>query len=216
MAWPAFALYLTGTLTAFGLRTWLHWRRTGDTGHRNSRPAAGTTAWWAQVLLAAGLIGGLVAPLLDATGVLTPLPALDHVAVQLIGLVVAVAGFVAVLAAQHAMGKSWRIGVDATERTDLVTAGIFGVVRNPIFTAMITATAGITAMTPTWPQILVLAMVIAGIGLQVRAVEEPYLKATHGADYEAYTRRAGRFLPGIGRSRPRGGNGGETGDRAGW
>jgi protein-S-isoprenylcysteine O-methyltransferase Ste14 len=198
MAWLAFTLYLTGVLTAFGLRTWLHQRRTGDTGHRHSRPPLGTPAWWAQLLFVVGLLGGLVTPLLAALGVLAPIPALDHRAVQLTGLALAVAGFMAVPVAQNAMGASWRIGVDAAERTQLVTTGIFALVRNPIFTAMITAVAGLTAMTPTWPQLLVLLTVIAGIELQVRAVEEPYLRSTHGPAYTDYTSRTGRFLPMLG------------------
>ncbi|BEL07459.1 isoprenylcysteine carboxylmethyltransferase family protein [Actinoplanes sichuanensis] len=200
MAWLAFALYLTGVLTAFGLRTWLHRRRTGDTGHRPTRPPAGTAAWWAQILMAAGLVGGLAAPLLDAVGVIDPIPALTHTGTQLTGLIIAAAGFLGVLAAQQAMGASWRIGVDAAERTTLVTGGIFGLVRNPVFTAMITATAGVTAMTPTWAQLPVLAAVIAGIELQVRVVEEPYLQAMHGAACTEYHRRTGRFLPRFGRA----------------
>ncbi|GGN94359.1 hypothetical protein GCM10010112_83590 [Actinoplanes lobatus] len=201
MAWLAFTLNLTGTLTAFGLRTWLHKRRTGDTGHRHSRPPTGTPAWWAQILVAAGLLGGLTAPLLHATGALHPVSALDHRAVQVAGLIVAVAGFVAIPAAQAAMGTSWRIGVDAGETTTLVTSGVFALVRNPIFTAMIIAMAGITAMTPTWPQLLVLAAVIAALELQVRTVEEPYLRTAHGETYTGYTRRTGRFLPRIGQTR---------------
>jgi protein-S-isoprenylcysteine O-methyltransferase Ste14 len=35
------------------------------------------------------------------------------------------------------MGASWRIGVDPSERTDLVTGGAFALVRNPIFSAML-------------------------------------------------------------------------------
>jgi protein-S-isoprenylcysteine O-methyltransferase Ste14 len=201
MAWIAFALHLTGVLTAFGLRTWLHKRRTGDTGHRHSRPPAGTPAWWAQVLLAGGLLGGIAAPLLDAIGILAPISALTHPLVQGAGLATAVLGFLAVLAAQGAMGTSWRIGVDTTEHTDLVTGGVFRLVRNPVFTAMIIATVGITAMTTTWAQLLVLTAVILGIELQVRVVEEPYLRATHGDEYTAYASRAGRFLPGIGKVR---------------
>lgn len=46
------------------------------------------------------------------------------------------------LAAQQAMGRSWRIGVDTDERTELVTEGVFGLVRNPVFTAMIVAVGG--------------------------------------------------------------------------
>ena len=201
MAWMAFTLYLIGTLTAFGLRTWLHQRRTGDTGHRHSHPAVGTPAWGAQILLGVGLFGGFAAPLMDAAGILQPLTVLDHRAVQVGGLIVAVVGFVAISAAQAAMGTSWRIGVDVSERTTLVTSGIFRLVRNPVFTAMIVALAGITAMTPTWAQMFVLTAVTTGIELQVRAVEEPYLRTTHGDLYLRYAQRTGRFAPGIGRTR---------------
>jgi protein-S-isoprenylcysteine O-methyltransferase Ste14 len=200
MAWIAFTLYLTGILVAFVLRTWLHKRRTGDSGHRHSHPPAGSAAWWAQALLGIGTLGGFIAPLLDATGTLDPLPALYHPPIQVIGTVVALIGFFGVFAAQQAMGNSWRIGVDAEERTTLVTTGVFGLVRNPVFTAIITAMAGISAMTPTWAQLLALAAVIAGIELQVRVVEEPYLRATHGTAYAEYIRRTGRFLPGLGRT----------------
>ena len=38
--------------------------------------------------------------------------------------------------------------------------------------------------------------------MQVRAVEEPHLLATHGRAYADYAARVGRFVPGIGRLRP--------------
>lgn len=44
-------------------------------------------------------------------------------------------GIAATLYAQIAMGNSWRIGVDPTERTTLVTNGPFALVRNPTFAA---------------------------------------------------------------------------------
>lgn len=47
-----------------------------------------------------------------------------------------------------------------------------------------------------------LAVVHAGIQMQVRAVEEPHLLATHGQAYAHYAARVGRFLPWIGRLRP--------------
>jgi protein-S-isoprenylcysteine O-methyltransferase Ste14 len=43
-----------------------------------------------------------------------------------------------------------------------------------------------------------LALVVA-LELQVRIVEEPYLRQAHGATYDDYARRVGRFLPGVGR-----------------
>jgi protein-S-isoprenylcysteine O-methyltransferase Ste14 len=198
MAWVALALYLLGVATVGGLRTWLHYRATGDSGHR-LRPRSGTAEWWAWVLMAAALLLGAIAPILAATAVIGPIALFDHPIIAVAGLVVAVAGFVGVLAAQQAMGASWRVGVDPTERTELVTGGVFARIRNPIFTAMITASVGLTAMVPTWPQLLGLACLVAGFQIQVRTVEEPYLTRTHGTTYIAYTQRTGRFLPRISR-----------------
>ena len=42
-------------------------------------------------------------------------------------------------------------------------------------------------------------LLVVGIQLQVRLVEEPYLSRVHGVRYQAYAARAGRFLPGLGR-----------------
>lgn len=202
MAWFALVIYLVGVATAFGLRGWLHYRATGDSGHRWRRPGFGNGEWWAQVLFVGALVLGLVSPVLAATGGARPLDWLDHPAVALAGLLVAVVGFGGVVAAQHAMGRSWRAGIDPAERTDLVTGGVFGWVRNPVFTAMLVASAGLTAMVPSMLQLLALACLLVGVELQVRMVEEPYLHRVHGPAYSTYTERVGRFLP-TGRSLPR-------------
>ena len=41
-------------------------------------------------------------------------------------------------------------------------------------------------------------VLVAGVELQVRFVEEPYLARTHGDTYRDYCRRVGRFIPGVG------------------
>ena len=97
------------------------------------------------------------------------------------------------------MGDAWRIGVDPAARTALVVAGPFRRVRNPIYTSMLTMTAGLVLLVPNAVAVLALAALVAGLEIHVRAVEEPYLLGVHGARYRAYAAQAGRFLPGIGR-----------------
>jgi protein-S-isoprenylcysteine O-methyltransferase Ste14 len=41
---------------------------------------------------------------------------------------------------------------------------------------------------------------VVALELQVRVVEEPYLRSVHGENFVRYTSRVGRFLPGIGRT----------------
>ncbi|MFB4317240.1 methyltransferase family protein [Actinomadura sp. 21ATH] len=198
MAIAALVIYLVWAALAFGWRTWTQWRRTGDTGFRGGGLAKGSTQWWARVLFVGALLIGAAGPVAALVG-LPAVAALDHTAVHATGVVLAVAGVGATLAAQTSMGASWRIGVQDDERTDLVTAGAFALARNPNFTAMIATATGLAAMVPNAIALAGLVVTVVAIQMQVRAVEEPYLRTVHGDAYAAYAARVGRFLPGLGR-----------------
>lgn len=120
-----------------------------------------------------------------------------------IGAALIVLGAAGTLAAQWAMGTSWRIGVNESERTELVTGGPFAVVRNPIFAAMVPASLGMVLMVPSIAAVAALLTLVTAIELQVRFVEEPYLIRTHGRTYLDYASRTGRFAPNAGRLRRR-------------
>ncbi|WBB93758.1 isoprenylcysteine carboxylmethyltransferase family protein [Verrucosispora sp. WMMC514] len=198
MAWLALLHYLLGLLLAFGWRTFAQWRRTGDTGLRLDAGPVGRLRWWAKLLFVAALVLGLAGPAAALAG-LPPLPGLDHRPLHVAGFVVTAVGIGATLAAQLAMGASWRIGVDPHERTELVTGGAFAYARNPIFTAMAVTMLGLTLMVPNAAALAALGVLVVALQVQVRAVEEPYLMATHGDAYRRYAGRVGRFLPGLGR-----------------
>lgn len=189
----ALVLYAVFAVVAFGWRTWRQWRRTGDTGLRLAA-TPGTVQWWAKLGFIAALAAGVAAPIAGLAG-LDPLELLDHGALRIVGTATAVLGIAATAAAQTQMGASWRIGVDPAERTGLVTTGIFAKVRNPIFTAMLITAVGFTLMVGNVVAVLGLAALIAALEVQVRAVEEPYLRSTHGPDFDAYVARTGRFIP---------------------
>jgi protein-S-isoprenylcysteine O-methyltransferase Ste14 len=198
MAGAALIVCLGGFLVCVGLRSWLHQRATGDTGHRHRQSRIGSPAWWSMLAFTVAGLLSLFAPILALTGVLAPPQALDRTPLGVAGLITAIAGFIGVSAAQSAMGRSWRTGVDPTEHTELVTTGVFGIVRNPVYTAVLAATAGLTLMVPTWAQLLALISWITAVQLQVRGVEEPHLTQTHGTAYTDYATCVGRFLPHIG------------------
>jgi protein-S-isoprenylcysteine O-methyltransferase Ste14 len=111
------------------------------------------------------------------------------------GGVLAVLGVVVTLVAQRQMGPSWRVGVDPTERTALVTSGLFRHVRNPIFTGMGLATAGLALLVPNAAGLAAAVTTVVAVELQVRRVEEPYLADVHGAAYRRWAGATGRFLP---------------------
>jgi len=157
--------------------------------------------WQAGIGFVVALIVGIAAPVLAITGVLDRLDWLDRPAIQVAGIVMFAVGHFGTLAAQAAMGASWRIGVDATERTELVASGPFRVSRNPIFAAIGLVAIGLALLVDNLVVILGAAALLVALELQVRVVEEPYLLATHGDAYRRYASQAGRFLPGVGRLR---------------
>jgi protein-S-isoprenylcysteine O-methyltransferase Ste14 len=183
----------------FGWRSGEQRRRTGSTGFKGVSGRPGSAEWFAGVGFVAALVAAVAAPALQMLDVVSPVGVLHASWIQTAGVAIAVIGITATVYAQLDMGDSWRIGVDPSETTTLVRSGVFGLVRNPIFTAMITFGFGIALVTPNLVAIAGLVLLVATIELQVRIVEEPYLQAVHGDAYRDYLANVGRFVPGVGR-----------------
>ena len=197
MTQAALVIYGVGLVLAFGFRTMQHYRRTGRSGWIGVSPKTGTAARFGAIAFAGALVVGVAGLVLAANGAVAALRVSAWLGV--LGVVIAVAGVVVVSSSQAVMGDAWRIGVDPSERTGLVTDGVFRWARNPIFTGMIATQVGVFLMVPSWLTGVALVLLVAGIEIQVRGVEEPYLARAHGDQYRQYRARVGRFLPGIGR-----------------
>ena len=197
-ALTALILYLAYLVIAFGLRAWIMHRRTGSTGYRGLSGRPGSARWWGGVLFAAALLAGCATPALQLTGLTPAIAILNAPTIHAIGLALALLGTTATLAAQHAMGITWRVGVDTEERTELVRSGLFALVRNPFFTALLITATGLVLLAPNPIALAALATLVIAVQVQVRAIEEPYLLALHGGAYRDYARATGRFLPRIG------------------
>jgi protein-S-isoprenylcysteine O-methyltransferase Ste14 len=194
-------LYLVAVVLLLAVRTWQQYRSTGSTGFNGFRGAAqDPAARVAGIGFAMAVLTGLVAPWLAAVGVV-PVWGLP-IAVTAVGAVVAAGGLLLGMTAQRAMGRSWRIGVDVAESTDLVTHGPFRLVRNPIFTALMMIQVGTAIMALSWLSLVGAVLMIAACQLQTRWVEEPYLRRRHPTTYPDYAATAGRFVPGLGRLHP--------------
>lgn len=162
----------------------LRWR-TGKWGFNGLSGPMWSAGWWGGLSFGGSLVLIPIALMLDSPGVG-------------LGAIVMSAGLLLTLLAQSGMGTSWRIGVDETERTKLVTTGLYACVRNPIFTGMGLFGAGLVLVWMNWASVLSLVLLIVGVELQVRFVEEPYLRRVHGEQWTRWASRVGRFVPWVG------------------
>jgi protein-S-isoprenylcysteine O-methyltransferase Ste14 len=193
-------LALYGVL-AVGLRMFVQLRRTGSAGFKGTSGAPGSVEWICGLLFGAAVLLCVVGPALQLGGALSPIESLDGDVTNVLGVVLVFLGIATTALAQFAMGDAWRVGVDPSESTELVTRRPFSIVRNPIFAGMIPSFTGIALLAPNPVTIAGAILLIVALELQTRLVEEPYLLAAHGEQYVVYAARVGRFLPGIGRLR---------------
>ncbi|WP_051973137.1 isoprenylcysteine carboxylmethyltransferase family protein [Cryobacterium sp. MLB-32] len=146
------------------------------------------------------LARGLVALQFVLLGALAFLP---HGQVWLVGGgMVAVASLLSLLGATVAVLGVLGLGPALTaspipkENAPLVTGGVYGLVRSPIYTGLMAGGLGLMLFgASVWHVVAWVALVIL-LAAKTRW-EERMLAAEH-PDYGAYGARVGRFLPGIG------------------
>jgi protein-S-isoprenylcysteine O-methyltransferase Ste14 len=92
-----------------------------------------------------------------------------------------------------AFGRSFRIGIDSEHPDRLVTMGVFGLTRNPMYVAFGLLLLGEFLIQPNW---IFLTYMAAGTWLFHRQVlrEEAYLSAHYGEEYRAYRNHVRRYL----------------------
>ena len=117
----------------------------------------------------------------------------DVPALQWVGLVLCAVGVVIFVAALVSFGSAWRVGIDEEHSDRLVTGGIFGLSRNPIFVFMNMFFCGVFLVYPTVFFLLFFLGFAVGIHVQILN-EEKFLRGKFGAAYEAYTCRVRRYL----------------------
>jgi protein-S-isoprenylcysteine O-methyltransferase Ste14 len=195
----ALAIYIAFFAVAFGWRMWLQYRRTGDTGFRGFLSGTGLIDALGSLFVVLAATLPAVAAIAARFGLAATFDRVNTISANRVGLALAALGFIIVIVAQLQMRDSWRVGVDRRETTALVTGGLFDLIRNPIYTGSFLAIAGVFLIVPNVLSALALILIVPGLEIQVRRVEEPYLLRTHGDSYRTYARRVGRFIPGIGR-----------------
>ena len=120
------------------------------------------------------------------------------VAVRVMGAVISVAGTIIFIAAVLTMRDSWRAGVSKTDKTELVTNGIYQISRNPAFLGFDLLYIGTLLMFFNWILCILTSFAVIMYHLQIVNVEEDFLLATFGNEYLQYKKKVCRY---IGRKR---------------
>jgi protein-S-isoprenylcysteine O-methyltransferase Ste14 len=92
------------------------------------------------------------------------------------------------------MGRNWRMAVAPDQPTELVTTGVYGLVRHPIYALSILLMLCTLLVAPTAP-VALMAAIHVGLMLAKARNEEHFLVGRHGAVYRRYMQRTGRFVP---------------------
>ncbi len=189
------AVFLSTTfiIIAVAGRATLQYFKTGSFGIRLADIRSQPIAAYAGAVFLLSFAASFVLIWLDFLAVL-PLPQIDIGTARLGTFLIGLLGVAIVVVAQLQMGNAWRIGVDPSEATQLVTDGLYRRSRNPIYFGIFLYWIGVCG-TLAHPAIWFLAVICWGsIEVIVRRVEEPYLQNLHGQEFERYRRRSRRYL----------------------
>jgi len=114
--------------------------------------------------------------------------------VRVIGILLVFAGTAIFVCAVTTMRDSWRAGVSETDKTELVTKGIYQISRNPAFLGFDLVYIGILLMFFNWVLFGVSAFAMVMFHLQIVNVEEDFLIVAFGESYLEYKRKVNRYF----------------------
>jgi protein-S-isoprenylcysteine O-methyltransferase Ste14 len=122
-----------------------------------------------------------------------PISAIDNLTAKYTGLAILLVSLLWIIVAQGHMKNSWRVGIDMETKTELVTTGLFGISRNPIYFGMLISFFGLFLTTPNAVTGLFLVMGYVLIQIQI-SLEEEFLTKEHGQPYIDYKRKVRRLI----------------------
>ncbi|MDO4345605.1 MAG: isoprenylcysteine carboxylmethyltransferase family protein [Eubacteriales bacterium] len=115
-------------------------------------------------------------------------------AVRILGAILSVAGTVIFITAVWTMRDSWRAGVSKTDKTRLVTDGIYQISRNPAFLGFDLLYIGTLLMFFNWILCFLTVFAVIMYHLQIVNVEEDFLLVTFGNEYLQYKKKVCRYI----------------------
>jgi len=91
------------------------------------------------------------------------------------------------------MRESWRIQINITEDTKLVTHGLYKYSRNPIYLGLLISFLGFFMIAPNALSLCFLILMLSSIGIKIR-LEEEHLIRKHPGDFMEYKNNVRRWV----------------------
>lgn len=145
--------------------------------------------FWTELLMKIATYSVAAAEVISVFAVRPVLP----LPVQVAGIVIGLLGDAVFLCAVLTMKDSWRAGIPESDRTKMVTGGIYSVSRNPAFLAFDLVYLGVLLVLFNIP--LLAFSVFSAVMLHLQILqEEKFLPTVFGDEYRNYKKRVRRYL----------------------
>ena len=121
-------------------------------------------------------------------------PLAQNQIISWLSVAILAAGLAATLLCWKRMGKSWRMGINPNEKTQLIVSGPYAYVRHPIYAIQSLMLIASMVLLPSPLMLISCLLMITFLQWEARR-EEKYLVMHHGEGYVDYCRQTGGFLP---------------------
>lgn len=138
-------------------------------------------------------IATIAVPVGEAVSVLLNITALPDW-LRWVGIALAALGTGVFVTSVTTMRDSWRAGVSETDKTDLVTTGVYHISRNPAFLGFDLVYIGALLTFFSWWLAAFSAFAVIMLHVQITRVEEPFLRSAFGEEYRRYEGQVRRYL----------------------
>ncbi len=114
---------------------------------------------------------------------------------RIIGVILTLTGLLIRFAARRALGQSYSVHVETSQKHELVTSGIFSTIRHPAYLGLLCLFLGIPLCLGSWGGLGI--AVLAGIPTLIYRinVEEKFLQQWFGEAYGTYQENTWRLIP---------------------
>lgn len=114
--------------------------------------------------------------------------------IRMVGILLGMMGDIIFIISVLTMKESWRAGVSYEEKTDLITDGIYQISRNPVFLGFDLVYTGMCFMFFNPVLVVISLLAIIMFHLQIKYVEEPFLKQEFKEQYLQYYQQVNRYI----------------------